>query len=289
MKQPTVPTTQNQIQPPAVSSLASLSFPFPPYVTPHLPEGNITASRRHYNTGTALFLTRVRLWEQIGGEHPYSYSMSNPNIYTDPSGNAPNRQNNPNSNLKCLRPLKKRKDVHPDKNGCDTGIREVGRECCGEVGNDLMTMLTQRIEAKYQCSPRRSDIGIAFVRNDIASALYCIASSEANCDPSMRGRAVDGIGYGVFTLGQNEFTECGSDVPNCRLAVQVSCAVQILGRNPGTNMLEKLGAYWAGLTKGEASSTLKNCMIQRLGPLWKRRLKNIPADPCKCVNPENMH
>ena len=90
MKQPTTFTPQSRT-PPSVSSPALPSFPSLPSITPHLPGTGLSASRRHYNTGTALFLTRVRLWEQIGGEHPYAYAMNNPTTYIDPEGDKPKK------------------------------------------------------------------------------------------------------------------------------------------------------------------------------------------------------
>ena len=89
MKQPTTHTPQSRTQPPAVPSPSVPSF------APHLPTAGVSPSRRHYNTGTALFLTKVRLWEQIGGEHPYAYAYNNPINYTDPSGNAPGQLKSP--------------------------------------------------------------------------------------------------------------------------------------------------------------------------------------------------
>jgi hypothetical protein len=42
---------------------------------------------RNYSSGLARFVSVVRLQEQLGGEHPYSYGLHNPIRYTDPSGN----------------------------------------------------------------------------------------------------------------------------------------------------------------------------------------------------------
>ena len=89
MKQPTISIPQNRTQLSIVPSLAVPPFPSLPSVASYLPGGSLSASRRHYNTGTALFLTRVRLWEQVGGEHPYAYAYNNPINYIDPEGNKP--------------------------------------------------------------------------------------------------------------------------------------------------------------------------------------------------------
>ena len=56
---------------------------------PSLPPFGKVAGRRTYAPGMARFLSRVRLEEQLGGEHPYGYAMNNPVKYTDPSGLGP--------------------------------------------------------------------------------------------------------------------------------------------------------------------------------------------------------
>ena len=43
-------------------------------------------SPRSYSPGMACWLTKVRLEEQLAGEHPYSYCQNNPTTYIDPLG-----------------------------------------------------------------------------------------------------------------------------------------------------------------------------------------------------------
>lgn len=51
--------------------------------------------RRTYSPGIALFLSRVRLAEQLGGEHSYGYAMNNPVMQFDPDGNSIYRTSGP--------------------------------------------------------------------------------------------------------------------------------------------------------------------------------------------------
>jgi hypothetical protein len=41
---------------------------------------------RGYATEEAIFLTRVRIEQQLAGEKPYSYALGNPTTYVDPTG-----------------------------------------------------------------------------------------------------------------------------------------------------------------------------------------------------------
>lgn len=57
--------------------------------TPSSPFNHGLPGRRPYMAGLGRFLTRARLEEILGGEHPYAYAMNNPVTYTDSSGLKP--------------------------------------------------------------------------------------------------------------------------------------------------------------------------------------------------------
>jgi len=50
---------------------------------------DIYVRARHYSASTARWITKVRLEEQLDGEHSYGYGMNNPVTYVDPSGLTP--------------------------------------------------------------------------------------------------------------------------------------------------------------------------------------------------------
>ncbi len=66
----------------------SIISPAPDHHPSFPPLGKVSG-RRTYAPGLAVFLSRVRLEEQLGGEHPYGYALNNPVTYTDPTGLQP--------------------------------------------------------------------------------------------------------------------------------------------------------------------------------------------------------
>jgi len=148
---------------------------------------------RHYSSSTARWTTKVRLEDQLEGEHPYGYAFNNPITYTDPSGDVPalpglwSGQNNSRSMLAAS----------------GTGAGPAWE--CDALGN-VVDRVGRRIKNPSKCL---KDVCacIAKLRNDIdniASAL-CGGSDEG-------GAAVLRCGKTQLCIGET-IGSCDAEAP----------------------------------------------------------------------------